>query len=323
MSIESPRPYARMSPAIMIRETGHTAVTIAALLLLAACGRSANSHSDKASALSPPSAAAAGASSDVASAPAPSIALPSGAPWGVKAGMTYAAARAQLLAHGFIPVAFTHTAKGLPTGLDAALASAYPEATFCSGTGDNLCDFVFQHRASGAYLVLETSGEVDKHPGTDLSVFGLFASATRYDRTADRTDPRGPEFDRTNLLTSTTAWQSDDGVVAAVVQATDPVEVETDAGTYTLSGQALIAAFKAKGYQAHGFSRPDSAGDTTRIDFVGATPPTAIHVYLDLHPGTVMPPTITYIDAGGETYARDALRDYLTQLTGQPLVKGQ
>jgi hypothetical protein len=222
-----------------------------------------------------------------------------------------------LATHGFAPVAFAHTADGTPVGIDLALAKAYPEVAYCTGTGGNTCHFVFQHHASGAYLVVETGGEVDKHPGADIGVDGLFATSARYDTAKDRTDPIDPDIGRDNLLTPTTAWRSNAGVTDDLDQGPDQVSVMGADQSYAFDGSAYIKVLRQRGFHASGFDRADNNDD--RVDFVGGQGVDLVRVYFSTSFGYTRQPVIAKLETGGNTYVGDALRDYLATQIGHPL----
>lgn len=234
--------------------------------------------------------------------------------------MSYGRARQQLIAHGFTPMAFKHTAQGRPMGLNDALVQTFPEVTLCSGTGHNPCTFVFRSpKPNEPTLAVVTLGEVMDSPAADLGVMGIFVNTTQYATTADLTDPVAETTDE-NLLTPFTSWRFDKAGTAldALNEGPDTVSAELGGVTYAVDGKALVSALRRRGYRPASFYREDN--DYEKVDFVGAAPGDIIRIYFQPNDaGSAI--FLSNIAVGGKKLTDAEALSYLAAQLGHPLRK--
>jgi len=87
----------------------------------------------------------------------------------IKPGTSYAAARKHLLSRGYAPIQFPKQQCLDNASGRAAVCEAYPETTFCSGTGLANCQFALRG-PKGELLLIETEGEERATPGHDIGL---------------------------------------------------------------------------------------------------------------------------------------------------------
>ncbi|MDR3510184.1 MAG: hypothetical protein P4L73_00985 [Caulobacteraceae bacterium] len=237
---------------------------------------------------------------------------PGASAWGVTAGMGYAEARAKLLAQGLTP----GLAERDLDDSDKPLAKQYPETGGCSPTDDYPCSFVLRTPDGKGVVTVQTSGQPQSEGGQAgaPTVVGLYVAPA-----SDAAASSKPLAADRNLLNTPAAWSPTDGGAGDLDQGAD---VGDPSDAYAVDGPALAQAMKAKGYAPHAFF--NAARSEGRIDFVRpGAPQDVVRLFYEIHAGSVMPPTITRVEAGGAAYTDDRLRDYLGQLVGHPLAKDQ
>jgi hypothetical protein len=297
-------------------------LVISALALVAACSRSptTNQASPAPSAAAP--AASAAAASNVATPQATSATFPPpGAPWGVKAGMPYKDARQQLLQHGFAAVPVKHAADENLTTPDDPHVKAFPEVIQCSGTGNGLCHFLFQVRADGRYLEVETAGEYeDDVPGGGV-VNDLYLTTIKNQPANGAPSPDdigdGPGG---SILLAFTPWEPNDKVIDELLPGSDRPLVEAgDSKTYVFEGATFLRKFRQAGFVVRGFDRKLLAAEgNERVDLTSKDGTYTISIFLvsgesSVHYGTT---TIVRIEAGGDTFSDASLKEFLKGFLG-------